>query len=903
MAHKKTVSKDEQLSQNLKAQDVFYWITKEKIHFEFNPYKLKGHEYQLDWLLENHKKQCFKKAAQMGIPLDINTPIPTVYGWKLMGAIEIGDEVFGEDGYPRKVTYVSSIHFDQDCYKIIFSDGSEIISDGNHLWTLEDEGHYRYKKVRTITTKEISNTFKVRGHRNRYALKVCKPLNLPDKILSLDPYVLGLWLGDGNRDSLRITAHVDDAIEYGKIFKKRNQGFSIVEDNRYENVRRIQIKGYGGHWVRGGGVLRKLNVYKNKHIPYMYLRASYQQRLDLLCGLMDSDGTVDKNGSCSFANSDKGLIDDVYELIMTLGIKAKINFKGMDTNGWHGNKRKSKPKPIYYIYFRVYRETEIFKLKRKLNRLLDRKGKRTTETERRRITHVEKVKSVPVRCISMDNPTHLYLAGKSMIPTHNSTTHIIKKVHRMIFGWYPQGVLYLFPTRDDVTDFSKGRFQTIISNNPEAIGRYVQDTDAANIKKIGRAMLYLRGARSSHKIEGSKSTSSQLKSVPVDCIVFDEKDEMTSEMVQLALERVSHSEVQEIISISTPTVPNFGIDRDYEDSDRRVWMIKCEKCNAETCLELTFPDCLLETSDGRVIRVCQKCKNEIFSRNGRWVAEIPSKSKESIGWWISQLNSTYIEPKVILNLFLNPPDGNLSEVYNSKLGMAYVPSENKLTRNDVYACCGQDLMHPNPLLKTAMGVDVRKNELHVVIGYMQATDRYKIIYVGRLPDFNALHDKAKEYRVTSAVIDAEPETYKVRDFQKSEPYRIFLCDYQEKMRVSKRKDEKTGIIVQRRTEICDTTHNMVVHDGMLEIPRRNPEIEQFALEVCNMVKVLEEDELTGDRIYKYRKLGDDHYRHALNYFHLACQQGSIKHQDILQEFKDQMAGEDKPYNPFDYLKV
>jgi phage terminase large subunit GpA-like protein len=101
---------------------------------------------------------------------------------------------------------------------------------------------------------------------------------------------------------------------------------------------------------------------------------------------------------------------------------------------------------------------------------------------------------------------------------------ILKTMHGLIFSRYPQGCLYLFPTVNDVTDFSRGRFGPLLADNPE-IENQVSSTDAVGVKRIRRSMLYLRGARATGKIEGVKRTSSQLKSVPVDRVVFDESDE------------------------------------------------------------------------------------------------------------------------------------------------------------------------------------------------------------------------------------------------------------------------------------------------------------------------------------------------------------------------------------------
>jgi len=457
---------------------------------------------------------------------------------------------------------------------------------------------------------------------------------------------------------------------------------------------------------------------------------------------------------------------------------------------------------------------------------------------------------------------------------------VLKTLWGHIYRRYPQGTLYLFPTWNDVTDFSKGRFNPLIYDNPE-IARYVKGesiakaTEAATIKRIGGSMLYLRSARETGKIQGAKGTSSALKSVPVDRLVFDERDEMSDDMVALALERLSHSKIKEVFQLSTPTIPDYGIDALYERSDQRVWMIKCDSCGTETCLELEFPNCVKENDKGIFYRACKKCGGEIYPRNGTWVALYPDR-KDLVGWWISQLNSIYVDPGLILGAYHDPEAYGMTihEVHNSKLGMAYIEAENRLTQNDVLRCCGRESNgQVSRGTSAGMGVDVGK-QLHVVIGTREV-DSYKVLFVGRVPDFNDLHDIAARYRVKSCVIDMEPETRKARDFQEAEDFKVFLCDYQERIKVFQRRDEQRGTVVVKRTEICDRSHEVVTIVGKLQIPRRCSEIEQFSQEMSNIAKSLEEDKVTGSKIYRYRKLGPDHYRHAFNYFLLACDDPSV----------------------------
>lgn len=455
---------------------------------------------------------------------------------------------------------------------------------------------------------------------------------------------------------------------------------------------------------------------------------------------------------------------------------------------------------------------------------------------------------------------------------------VLRTLHGMIHGQYPSGVLYLFPTSDDVSDFSKGRFSPLLADNPEVVGQYVRDTDAAGIKRIGNAMLYLRGARATTMIEGIKKDAAKLRSIPVDKTVFDERDLMAHEMVTMALERMSHSAVKEEVHISTPSIPDYGIDKEYQDSDQRVWFIRCEKCNHENCLELTFPDCIKRGKDGKWYRGCVRCGGLLIPQKGVWRPQFPGREVE--GYWISQLNSAYVDPGEILSLYENPPNGNKQEVMNSKLAMAWVSAENRLVPNDLWQLVTQEpspLGHDGP---TAMGVDVG-NELHVVIVDKprdKALRLVKACHVSseKMTDFTPIHDLAVQYGVRSIVFDFAPVQQAVRAFRESESGReVFGCLYQKHQRGPSTWDIVDGTVKINRTEICDSTHNLVTTKGRFELPRRSPDLEEFVKQMCNIAKVLEENKDTGAKEYAYRKLGPDHYRHALNYAHLAAERIGI----------------------------
>jgi len=486
-----------------------------------------------------------------------------------------------------------------------------------------------------------------------------------------------------------------------------------------------------------------------------------------------------------------------------------------------------------------------------------------------------------VKWLQEDHPRQCFIKGAQIGATE---TLVLRTLHGMIYGMYPQGSLYLFPTRKDVQDFSKARFAPLINDNP-FIGAHVQEVDSVDVKRVGRGFLYLRGARSTKNIGGAKKSSSQLKSIPVDRIIFDEMDEIEPDMITLAEERISHSSNGEMMYLGTPTIPDYGIDRMYQTSDQRVWMVECKKCGKEASLDLEFPDSIKRRLDGTAFRCCVHCGAEVYPRHGRWEAQYPSRSKDMVGWWISQLNSVYVDPTRVLDLYEDPPYGDLSEIMNSKLGRAYIPAENRLTEQDVLACCGLEPMLNKHAGPCCMGVDVG-TKLHTVIAERKTRDTLKIVKMARVDSFNDLHDLARDFNVKSAVIDLFPEKRKVVEFGRNENFSVFGCNYVETSSGNITWDEKQHVIKGNRTEICDMTHELVAMNGRLELPRRNQEVSQFAREVSSMAKVLVDDETTGQSHFRYKKLARaDHYRHALNYALLASERiGTVSDSKLIGRF-------------------
>lgn len=441
--------------------------------------------------------------------------------------------------------------------------------------------------------------------------------------------------------------------------------------------------------------------------------------------------------------------------------------------------------------------------------------------------------------------------------------------HGCIHQRYPQGALYLFPDRDAVEDFSRTRFNPLIDGNPATIGRYVQGTDTVGVKKIGRAFLYLRGAGLTRSISGIEKESSKLRSIPVDVVIYDEYDLMGKNVRAKAQGRMGHSTIKRERFFSNPTIPGYGIDAYYETSDQRMWEIPCEACGRYTCPEREFPECVAIDADGRGYIRCIHCKRPINRSAGHWEAQF--KGRENVGWWWSQLLSTFVDCATIIRELENPPDGNIGDVYRLRLGKAYIEAEHRLTVEQVIARCGDLPMLTSHCGPCAMGVDVGK-VLHYVIGYRKNEKQYGIVKLGTVESFSELRDLARAFNVRSEVDDLRPETRAVKEHAEAAPHEVFGCDYKEGHVGGYVFDITKNEVKVNRTEICDESHVLVSRPGVVTYPRYSNTLQEYAEHMAAIAKAKVGVDVAGKPIYRYVQLDNkpDHYRHATNYFLLAA---------------------------------
>lgn len=390
------------------------------------------------WYYTGTQETRFKEAfifvpRKNGKAVSLDTELPTPYGWRLMRDIHVGDIVFGQDGKASKVLAESEI-FHKPMYRVTFEDGAIVKASADHIWTVQTKDSRRLSRrpVKrpgaikkwemhnssgwfSVTTSEMVEDFvryrsDGKGAEYKYRVPMTKPVEYAEANLPIDPYTLGVWLGDGTSTCTNITCADSDKDEMIRLleaeghsckWKKRKQRAGVI---CLDTVHRGQK-----NLLRDG--LRSLGILGHKRIPSIYLQGSIEQRLALLQGLMDTDGTCSKSGQCEFVQKKREIAEQVVELCASLGIKAKMVEKTVVCNGVPAG-------TVCRVTFYTDKSLPCFRLKRKAERLKDKLHARM---EAKSIVNVEPIEDEPSKCIMVDNPSHLYLVGRNYTATHNTS--------------------------------------------------------------------------------------------------------------------------------------------------------------------------------------------------------------------------------------------------------------------------------------------------------------------------------------------------------------------------------------------------------------------------------------------------------------------------------------------------
>lgn len=405
---------------------------------------------------------CISMPPGSGKAQPANSKLLTPNGFMRFGDAKIGQKVIAGNGKIAEIVGLFP-QGERDIYEVTFDDGSCCRVSDNHLWYAQTrDDRRRGNKYRVIETSKMLKNFKVEnGKRCNYSIDYVPEIDMkPDKSLKIRPYLLGVLIGDGGLTDNTIKISTPDDEILAKISKCLPIGYELKHIQKYDYA----IKGHYGVGNHQGQIIKDylkdcgllgLHSYE-KHIPREYLTASYSQRLELLRGLMDTDGSSEKC-EATYSTSSKQLAEDVKELVHSLGgycsmaIKKNCGYKDSD-----GNFIKCRDSYRLTIQFSS-KQPNPFSLSRKAAAY---KPKRTEL--KRYITNIEYIEKEECTCILIDDPCHLYITDDYII-THNTTLE--KFFASWVIGRHPDDYSLFFSHSGDITRmFYDGVLD--ITNNP-----------------------------------------------------------------------------------------------------------------------------------------------------------------------------------------------------------------------------------------------------------------------------------------------------------------------------------------------------------------------------------------------------------------------------------------------------
>ena len=355
-------------------------------------------------------------AATMGKMQPYDAKVLTPRGFVDMGSLVVGDTITGRDGNAQNVLQLFE-HGLKDVYRITFDDGASTECGLEHLWSVAfKKPHYKYSDYETHTLEDIISRI---SNGEKAAIPFCLPINFQSDKLPIKPYTLGVLLGDGCCRGCNITVASDDSEVIERV---ENDGYKCTKVKAPQSCDyRLRREGL---WDELAALGLKGTYSWEKFIPHVYLHADVGSRLELMQGLIDTDGHVDKLGHIQFYTVSPQLAKDVQWLVRSLGGRCSIISK-KTSFVYDGVKKQGRD--CYVLNINTPNNHQIVGLGRKRERLL--KGYRNGRTQMRRvIKNIEYVGKKQCRCILVSNLDHLYITD-DFIVTHNTFSMIFKVLY------------------------------------------------------------------------------------------------------------------------------------------------------------------------------------------------------------------------------------------------------------------------------------------------------------------------------------------------------------------------------------------------------------------------------------------------------------------------------------------
>ena len=463
-------------------------------------------------------------------------------------------------------------------------------------------------------------------------------------------------------------------------------------------------------------------------------------------------------------------------------------------------------------------------------------------------------------------------------------------INRTFFSMDIKGLncLYALPNlKPDASVFSASRFDSALELS-EHLRSMFSNVKNVDHKRAGAANLWIRGSKS----------RIGFKSIDPSLVVLDEVDEMDQDNIQLALHRTDGQMVAQIWAISTPTIPERGIDAMYNASNKMRWFFTCPNCWKATTLE--FPDCLIvrgeDVNDPEIKLshiICNLCKKEIKhadkiksqQETGQWIPQVP-EIKERNGYYINQLASCVKDPTriAITAIDARTKPSAEQELWNSIAGLPHVVAGARINDDHISECFKKSRRRmddpiPAEYKIRTMGVDVGKLLHWEIDGWLfpkmgpdlNFIADCELLKCGKVEHLSQIVQLARENKITFLVIDKQPEERAVYDVCCQFIGRAKRCHYSRGVGVRKMivsSDEEEHQVSVNRTFWLDTALGRI-RSARIIFPVDLPSEYRFHLK--NLVKKYRtgEEDTDKDDVATYVRTGDDHFAHARNYAEMA----------------------------------
>lgn len=423
--------------------------------------------------------------------------------------------------------------------------------------------------------------------------------------------------------------------------------------------------------------------------------------------------------------------------------------------------------------------------------------------------------------------------------------------------------LYVFPTQRDMYDFSTLRIQPLVNGSKYlAARRQPDDPNNKGMMGVGLGVMVFRGSNSEQGLD----------SVDIDHIVFDEYDTLDHTHIPDAEMRVSSPLSPGLIRrVGVPSDPDWGISKLYDESDQRVWLVKCGRCGHDQELDF-WENVDLVTAK----RVCSKCRKSIEADllNGRWVPKFPERDVR--GYHMSRLifAGASMSDAIAMSKKRNPRE--MKVFHNKHLGLPFAEASGRLSKEAItaaqreYETAGGAGYAGTNLV--TMGVDVASaRDLNVRVSEHISETEKKALFIGTVDSFNELALMMDRYKVKMCCVDHLPDGRLAMSFAERFAGRVMLVSYDGTQtardpEVIKVNEEMRHVRV-RRTEAIDATLESIRQQTNL-LPQNLPE--GWVAQMQANVRFSEEDE-TGKKVVGYKKRGEDDFLHAEVYDLVACE--------------------------------